>query len=56
MPRHLRDHLLQGRSVPGILVLNNKMGIGETIEELCLIWAASEEDEYRDRMIYLPLG
>jgi len=55
MPAHLRDHLGQGRHVPGIMVLNDKMGIGETIEELWLMWAASREDEYRDSIIYLPL-
>jgi hypothetical protein len=32
------------------------MSIGETIEELLLSWAASHEDEYRDRMAFLPVG
>jgi len=55
MPQHLTDHLAQGRHIPGILVLNDKMSVRETIEELLLIWAASTEDEYTDRMVYLPL-
>lgn len=55
MPGHLQDHLAEGRHVPGIFELNPNMGIGETIEELLLIWAASHPDEYRDRIIYLPL-
>lgn len=55
MPSHLRDHLAQGRHVPGILVLNDNMSIGETIEELLLIWAASDENEYRDLIVYLPI-
>ncbi|MCB0194661.1 MAG: DUF5615 family PIN-like protein [Anaerolineae bacterium] len=55
MPRHLQDHLDEGRHVPGIFELNPKMGVGETIEELLMIWAASQPDEYRDRIIYLPL-
>ena len=32
------------------------MGIGETIEELFLIWGASDVDEYLDLLIYLPLS
>ena len=28
---------------------------GETIDELLLIWAASQEDEYVDRIAYLPI-
>ena len=56
MPGHLSDHLAKGRHVPGIFELNPNMGIGETIEELILIWAASRSDEYQDRIVYLPLS
>jgi hypothetical protein len=56
MPPHLQDHLAQGRKVPGILVLNPKMGVGETIEELLLIWGASEGEEYADRIAFLPVS
>ncbi len=55
MPIHLGDHLGQGRHVPGILVLNDKMGINETVEDLWLIWTNSEQEEFLDTMIYLPL-
>jgi len=55
MPPHLANHLAQGRHIPGVIVLNNKMSIGETIEELWLIWVASDLEEYRDSIVYLPL-
>lgn len=55
MPPHLKDHLTQGRHIPGILIMNDKMSVSETIEELLLIWAASAENEYTDKMVYLPL-
>ena len=55
MPSHLRQHLQQGRHVPGILVLNDKMSNSETVEELWLIWTTSDQEEYLDAMIYLPL-
>ena len=53
--QHLQDHLDDGRHCPGILELNPNMSIGETIEELLLIWNASDADEYWDLLIYLPL-
>ncbi len=56
MPVHLQDRLAQGRHVPGILVINTGMSIGETIEELLLIWGASQENEYRDRIWFMPLS
>lgn len=56
MPQHLQAHLAGGRHIPGIFELNPKMGIGETIEELILIWSISDIDEYQDKLLYLPLG
>jgi hypothetical protein len=55
MPAHLRDHLAEGRHIPGILVLNEKMSVSETVEDLWLIWATSDQEEYLDTMIYLPV-
>ncbi len=55
MPVHLIEHLAQGRHVPGIFILNPKMSIGETIEELILIAEASRDDEYQDCITHLPL-
>ena len=55
MPGHLQDHLSAGHHVPGILILNPVMTIGATIDELLLIWGASEADEYHDLLLYLPL-
>ena len=56
MPAHLRDHLIEGRHVPGIFILNPNMSIGATVDELSLIWATADEDEYRDRIEFLPVG
>lgn len=55
MPRHLRDHLAEGRHVPGIFQLNPHMTMGDTIEELVLIWEVASIQDYRDAIIYLPL-
>lgn len=54
MPTHLRDHLLAGRHVPGIVIFRRQMALGDAIEELALIWGASSADEYRERLVYLP--
>ncbi len=56
MPDHLQDHLAQGHHVPGILVLNPKMDFGETVEELLLIYGASDEEEYHDQIAFLPVS
>ncbi len=55
MPTHLRDHLAQGHHAPGIFIMNADMSIGATIEELLLIQGASDANEYRDNIWFLPI-
>jgi hypothetical protein len=55
MPVHLADHIVVNRHVPGIFILNPNLSIGENIEELIIVALASEDDEYQDRIVYLPL-
>lgn len=55
MPQHLTDHLAAGHHVPGILIIDLKAPIGEVLEDLILIAGASYEDEFLDRIDYIPL-
>lgn len=55
MPVHLRVHLTEGRHIPGIVILNAEMTIGDTIEELILIAEESTLSTYQDRIEYLPV-
>lgn len=56
MPVHLADHLAEGHHIPGIITLNAEMSIGDTINELVLIAEAGLEDDYYDRIGYLPVS
>lgn len=56
MPVHLSDHLAQNRHIFGIFILNPNLSIGENLEELILIALASDENEYRDLIVYLPVS
>jgi len=55
MPPHLAVHLAQGHHVPGILILNERMSVGETIEELLLIAEEGIASAYENRITYLPV-
>ena len=55
MPVHLAEHLAGDRHVPGILILNPNMEIEATIEELILIALCAFEDEFQDRIGFLPV-
>ncbi len=55
MPPHLAAHLAQGRQIPGILILSERMSVGETIEELLLIAEEGLPSAYEDCITYLPV-
>ena len=55
MPVHLADHISLKYHVPGIFILSPKLSIRENIEQLILIAEGSFEDEYQDRIEFLPL-
>lgn len=54
MPVHLQAHLAAEQHVPGIFVFTPNATINEIIEELCLIWEASDIEEYFDLLHYIP--
>ncbi|WP_193198445.1 DUF5615 family PIN-like protein [Nostoc sp. MG11] len=55
MPVHLADHVAQKHHVPGIFILNPKLSFGENLEQLLLIAEGSFDNEYQDRIEFLPL-
>lgn len=55
MPVHLVEHIAQGGHVPGILILNPEISVGETLDELILIAGGSFDEEYQDQIVHLPL-
>jgi len=56
MTRHFRDRLHAGKSSPGVFVFpQQQSAIGEILEWLLLVWTASQAEEWRDRIVYLPL-
>ena len=55
MPRHFGDFLQAGGSSPGVLVVPQSLPIGEAIEELVLIWGASDAEEWENRILRIPM-
>jgi hypothetical protein len=54
MPGHFR-HLLEKQASPGLIIVSQELDIGRAIEELLLVWAASEAEEWENTVIFLPL-
>lgn len=55
MPRRFGDFLQAGNSSPGVLVVPQRLPVRDAIEELVLIWAASNAEEWQNRILRIPL-
>jgi len=50
------DRIDAGKSTPGVSILSQqRTAIGEIVEWLLLAWTASQAEEWRDKIVYLPL-
>jgi hypothetical protein len=54
MPWHFGEFLARGESSPGVFLVSQHAPIGDVIEHLVLIWAASDSDEWKDRIVSIP--
>jgi hypothetical protein len=54
MPRHFGAFLMSGRSSPGVFLVSQQVSIGEVIEALVLIWAASDLSDWKNRIVNIP--
>jgi len=54
MPGHFA-RFIENRASPGLIIVSQSLDTGEAIEELLLIWAATEAEEWRNAMGFVPL-
>lgn len=55
MPSHFRAFKEAGNHSAGVFLIPQNLDIGTAIDELLLIWLASETSEWADRLEWLPL-
>jgi len=54
MPANFANFMLSNNS-PGVLIISQKLNVRIAIEELVLIWAASDNEEWSNLIVDLPL-
>jgi hypothetical protein len=54
MPRHFAQFIATATS-PGVLVVPQHLPVAAAVEDLLLIWACTEADEWTNRICFLPL-
>jgi len=54
MPRHFGEFIMKAAS-PGVIVARQSLPVSSVLEDLALIWVASQAEEWTNRILYLPL-
>jgi hypothetical protein len=55
MPAHFRAFRSAGKHSSGVFLIPQSLDAGTAIDELLLIWLASEASEWENRLEWLPL-
>jgi hypothetical protein len=55
MPAAAYARLSRGQSFPGLFMVQQSSPIGPVVESRLTIWAASDLEEWKDRVVFLPL-
>jgi hypothetical protein len=55
MTRHAAERVNAGLSMPGIFLSHQGDAIGTIIDDLIMIWLASDAEEWADQIVFLPL-
>jgi predicted nuclease of predicted toxin-antitoxin system len=54
MTRYFLERLSTGKPSSGVFIVPQQTAIGEIIESLLLVWTASQAEEWRNQIVYLP--
>jgi hypothetical protein len=54
IPRHFSEFIAQRQS-PGVVVVPQSLLVAPAVDDLILIWSASEAEEWLNRIVFLPL-
>jgi hypothetical protein len=46
---------IQNQTSPGLILVSQGMDVGQAIEELLLVWAATEAQEWENAALFVPL-
>jgi hypothetical protein len=46
---------IEDQTSPGLIIVSQDMDVGQAIEELLLVWAATEAEEWENAALFVPL-
>ena len=56
MPKHAYERMKTGQPMPGVIAVPDSLAIGQVIEELATLIDCSDQHEWENLVVYLPLS
>ena len=56
MTDHVRKHVGEGRHTWGVLLIGPNASLGHILDDLCLVYEATEDTEWIDVLQYVPIA
>ena len=55
MPAHFNEFRKLGKDSAGVFLVPQRFDVGAAVDELLLLWMATESSEWENRLVWLPL-
>jgi hypothetical protein len=55
MPQHFGNFVQQGNRSPGVILVPQTVPVAVAIEALILIWSATDQEDWSDRIVRIPV-
>ncbi len=55
MLTHIAEHMAAGGRLWGVFLVKRRASLSELLDNLVLVWSATEAAEWRDQVLFLPL-
>jgi len=55
MPSHAMQRVTAGLKMPGALLINDRLPVGQAIDEIILISECTDDVEWYGKVVYLPI-
>ncbi len=55
VPRYAYERVAAGEAMPGVIAFAESLPIGQAIEELAIMLECSEQSEWKNQIVHLPL-
>jgi hypothetical protein len=55
LPDHAYQRVAAGEAMSGVFIFNDRLPVGQAIQEILLVVECTEHDQWAGRAVYLPL-